>query len=341
MKFEVGGIYDKDDNDEIPINAQVDSFIEQITGKDGHFNISSSLEGIENQKVEKGRDGFQIDSDISDGRGFNEESISSEAGCDDSGIGLDLEKPTTSSRGISNDADSQEFSRSLEMDLPDADFVDKAQIYGEKEPEMTVQPKRRLSDLDVHLKMMNDKFSPFFQPNPEEYPEIDGPPKAKGVTDRPGEKNVKGAKQQTEDDEPSLKYNSEVDCKDNNNTSNKLIADVGIDNGRTALTPAIELVNETSSENRGNGNELKERASRKDDNATESEPKKTEDEVKERNTEDVDLLDDMLEFMKNNRKGSRRSMTTDSGLGDDDYRFVSYLFALYIKENFSFILQCS
>lgn len=42
--------------------------------------------------------------------------------------------------------------------------------------------------------------------------------------------------------------------------------------------------------------------------------------AKEGNSEDVDLLDDMLEFLKNNRKGSRRSMTTDSGLGDDDYR---------------------
>lgn len=328
MKFEVGGLYDKDDNDQIPIDAQFDSFIEQITGKDGQFNISSSLEGIENHKIEKGRDGFQIDSDVNNGRGFNEEITSSEAGCDDSGIGLDLDKPTASSKEVTNEdngqgnglEDGQEdgLNMGLEMVLPEADFVDKAQIYGEKEPTMTIQPKRRMSDLDVHLKMMNDKCSPFFQPNPEEYPEIDGPPKAADLGDKLDAKNVKGVTKQTEKDELSLKHDSHVDCSDNN-ASITPITDVGTDNVRTDLNPVLDSVIETSSDDRRNENELKERASKKENRATESERTENE-EAKERNTEDVDLLDDMLEFLKNNRKGSRRSMTTDSGLGDDDYR---------------------
>lgn len=161
MKFEIGGLYDKDDDDQVPIDAQIDSFIDQITGKDGRFSISSAIEGIENQKNEKGRDG--LNDEISHGRDIILAKV--EAQNDDSGIGLDPDKSRMSStEEVPDEADGQEcvMADSGRKELVDGEFLDKAKVYGEKEPPATAQPKRRMSDLDVHLKMMNDKSSRFF-----------------------------------------------------------------------------------------------------------------------------------------------------------------------------------
>ena len=45
-----------------------------------------------------------------------------------------------------------------------------------------------------------------------------------------------------------------------------------------------------------------------------------EDEAEKEGYEEDDIADDMMEFLNIDRKRSRRSTTTDSGLGDDDYR---------------------
>ncbi|XP_062595919.1 titin-like isoform X3 [Saccostrea cucullata] len=333
MKFEVGGLYDQQDDDKIPIDVQFDSFIEQITGKEGHFNISSSLEGIENQKNEKGRNGIQITTEINNEKNLNEENkISADVKCDDSGIGLDLDKSRMSStEEMMDEADGQTNrhgmkGKTLQKDLQDGGSIDKAEIYGEKEPSVTIQPKRRFSDLDVHLKMMGDKAYPFFQPNPEEYPEIDGPTNTKDIAAESDQLELKHEVQtdncnQEEESGLSLKQDSHLESKENNDVVLTPVLDVDIDNTSKEhdLKPDLESVNENSTDKEVKNSEQEDKVS-KTENPTEEKDDKEETEATEKDPEDADLLDDMLEYLKNNRKGSRRSMTTDSGLGDDDYR---------------------
>ncbi|XP_061165078.1 muscle M-line assembly protein unc-89-like [Saccostrea echinata] len=334
MKFEVGGLYDQQNDDQIPLDAQFDSFIEQITGKGGHFNISSSLEGMENQKNEKGRNGIQITSEIDNHKDLNEGIISADVECDDSGIGLDLEKSRMSStEEVTDEADGQKNrlgmkGRSLQKDLQDGGSIDKAEVYGEKEPSLTIQPKRRFSDLDVHLKMMGDKTYPFFQPNPEEYPEIDGPANTGDIVAESDQLELKQeAKVDNCDQEAvsglSLKHDSHLNGKENNNVVLSPVMDVDIDNtskeGVSDSKPVLESVNENSLDKDINNSKPVDKES-KAKNVTEEKDDREKAEATEKDSEDADLLDDMLEYLKNNRKGSRRSMTTDSGLGDDDYR---------------------
>lgn len=322
MKFEIGGLYDKDDDDQVPIDAQIDSFIDQITGKDGRFSISSAIEGIENQKNEKGRDG--LNDEISHGRDIILAKL--EAQNDDSGIGLDLDKSRMSStEEVPDEADGQEcvMADSGRKELVDGEFLDKAKVYGEKEPPATAQPKRRMSDLDVHLKMMNDKSSRFFQPNPDEYPELDGPTNVdkhgaeKDSVRVHGDTHLDNTEEKN-DDELSLTHESQIESKKNDKNGDKPMVEVDIKSS-SELGMSISKSATDIEKKAGNKQDTKDDTPMTKQDTTENK-KSDEAGAKEGNSEDVDLLDDMLEFLKNNRKGSRRSMTTDSGLGDDDYR---------------------
>lgn len=320
MKFEIGGLYDKDDDDQVPIDAQIDSFIDQITGKDGRFSISSAIEGMENQKNEKGRDGFN--DEISYGRDIILAKV--DAQNNDSGIGLDLDKSRMSStEEVLDEADGQEhmMADSGRKELEDGEFVDKAKVYGEKEPPPTAQPKRRMSDLDVHLKMMNDKSSRFFQPNPDEYPEFDGPTNVDKQSAEKDSVHVDTHFDNTEennDDELSLTHESQIESKKNDKNGDKPMVEADIKSS-SELGLSISKSGTDIEKEAGNKQDIKDDTPMTKEDTTED-GKSDEAAAKEGNTEDVDLLDDMLEFLKNNRKGSRRSMTTDSGLGDDDYR---------------------
>lgn len=320
MKFEIGGLYDKDDDDRVPIDAQIDSFIDQITGKDGRFSISSAIEGMENQKNEKGRDG--LNDEISHGRNIILAKV--DAQNNDSGIGLDLDKSRMSStEEVSDEADGQEhmMADSGRKEIEDGEFVDKAKVYGEKEPPATAQPKRRMSDLDVHLKMMNDKSSRFFQPNPDEYPEFDGPANVDTQNAEKDSVRVHGDvdldnTEENKDDELSLTHDSQIESNKNDKNGDKPMVEVDINNSSDLGMSISATDNEKEPENKQDTKD--DTPMTKQDTAENRKSDKAG--AKEGNSEDVDLLDDMLEFLKNNRKGSRRSMTTDSGLGDDDYR---------------------
>nr|XP_022325334.1 titin-like isoform X5 [Crassostrea virginica] len=327
MKFEIGGLYDKndDDDDHIPVDAQYDSFIEQITGKDGRFSISSSIEGIENQKNEKGRDGLHEDMDR--GRDIILDKVDSQN--NDSGIGIELDRSRMSSTEEEHDGAGEQKLGSgvMAKELQDGECVDKAEIYGETEPSTPIQPKRRMSDLDAHLRMMNDKASRFFQPNPEEYPEIDGPD---NVSEQKRENIVQfnanvDNTEQNKVDKLSLKQDSHIENKETDDRGAKPIIDTDLDNSNTvgAFDSESGKTTEKGDEELTKGktkNNYEEMETSEERQHTSEQEKSDKAEVKEKDNEDVDLLDDMLDFLTNNRKGSRRSMTTDSGLGDDDYR---------------------
>lgn len=327
MKFEIGGLYDKnnDDDDHIPVDAQYDSFIEQITGKDGRYSISSSIEGIENQKNEKGRSGLHDDMDR--GRDIILDKVDSQN--NDSGIGIELDRSRMSSTEEEHDGTGEQKLGSgvMAKELQDGECVDKAEIYGETEPSTPIQPKRRMSDLDAHLRMMNDKASRFFQPNPEEYPEIDGPD---NVSEQKREDIVQfnanvDNTEQNKDDKLSLKQDSHIENKETYDRGAKPIIDTDIDNSNTVgvFDSQFGKTTEKGDEQPTKGktkNNYEEMETSEERQHTSEQENSDNAEVKEKDNEDVDLLDDMLDFLTNNRKGSRRSMTTDSGLGDDDYR---------------------